>query len=403
MCPSRILVSEDRTGELMYIMSRQISFLRTKQAWRMILVVVLTMTLSGCNQFAQMLLQPYQNAASWIEWRQSGSSLAFDEWKHVIESGEYPSTSLDIPQGSLGEDSQGEQMVEDSFGLNLGDLKPVSFVNYGEFDAVVMPYTFTPLGASSQAPAVHTSTVSTANDGVGDWPNTSRYLSVPQGTYSWCIDWEEGDLDEDGEIDYFHYIQNDPTLLDENDSDELEFAEEVPISAPPSSGEVFEGRCQPVTVETACNGSGPQVNVQAIYALEQEGKVEIYAVPNTAEKNPPKGIDLSHGGNSTGWGKNIILWSEGDFSQAATSNPYTVFGVQIHGDQTIGWARVLLDGQEIWRGDASRYSIAEGRYGVYVEVNCVPVGTHVIRVEGLGIHGSGGGSSIPVSYFGFGK
>jgi hypothetical protein len=282
-------------------------------------------------------------------------------------------------------------------------LKPVSFVNYGEFDAVVMPYTYTPLGASSQAPPVHTSTVSSANDGVGDWPNSSRFLSVPMGTYSWCIDWEEGDLDEDGQIDYFHYIQNDPTLLDEEDSDELEFAEEVSVSAPPASGEILEGRCQPSLTESVCHNSNMQVNVQAIYALEQAGRVELYAVPNTAEKTPPEGIDLSHGGNSTGYGNNVILWSAGDFAQASTSNPFTTFGVQIHGDQTIGWARVLFDGQEIWRGDASRYSIAEGRHGVYVEVICVPEGSHLIRIEGLGINGSGGGSSIPVSYFGFGE
>ncbi len=296
-------------------------------------------------------------------------------------------------QGTVGFSSSGQS----------GMLKPVGFVNYGEFDAVVMPYTYIPLGETNQGPPAQISTVSSANDGVGDWPNTSRFLTLPMGTYSWCIDWEEGDLDEDGQIDYFHYIQNDPTTLDENDSDELEFAEEVDISAPPSSGEVFEGRCQVATVETVCIDSNPQVYVQAIYALEQEGKVEISAVPNTAEKNPPSGVDLSHGGNATGWGNNIILWSAGDFAQAATSEPYTVFGVQIHGDQAIGWARVLFDGKEIWRGDASRYMIADNRYGVYVEVACVPAGSHVIRVEGLGINGSGGGSSIPVSYFGFGE
>ncbi len=85
------------------------------------------------------------------------------------------------------------------------------------------------------------STVSVVNDGVGDWPNTSRFISVPMGAYSWCIDWEEGDVDDDGIIDYFHYIQDDPTILDENDSDDLESAEEVAISAPPSSGSIFEG------------------------------------------------------------------------------------------------------------------------------------------------------------------
>jgi len=97
----------------------------------------------------------------------------------------------------------------------------------------------------------------------------------------------------------------------------------------------------------------------------------------------------------------MILWQENDWVEVTTSDPYQAIGVQVHGDQTIGWARVLFDGDEIWRGDTSSHTIAEGRYGVYVEVRCFPAGSHTLRIEGLGIRGSGEGSSIPVSYFGF--
>ena len=89
-----------------------------------------------------------------------------------------------------------------------GKLKPVGFVNYGTIDAVVRPWTWMPLGSDVRATPVSASTVSSANDGIGDWPNTSRFLSVPMGSYTWCVDWEEGDIDDDGEIDYSHYFIN---------------------------------------------------------------------------------------------------------------------------------------------------------------------------------------------------
>ena len=300
------------------------------------------------------------------------------------------------------EPAPGGQDEVQSVGSGSGDLKPVGFVNYGEFDAVVMPYTYVQLGATTQSLPVQTSTVSSANDGVGDWPNTSRFLEVPVGTYSWCIDWEEGDLDEDGQIDYFHYIQNDPTVLDEKDSDELEFAEEVAISAPPSSGTIFEGRCEPAPLIIACTEYNSQVIVHTYLASVSNNPPEILAYTNVADQKPPPGLEIISGGNSTAWGLGMVLWTEGDFVQVTTNNPYSAMGGQIFGDHTIGWARVLFDGVEIWRGDASTYVIQEGaQFGVYVEVTCFPPGTHTLRIECLGIAGSGGGQSIPSGYFGF--
>jgi hypothetical protein len=307
-------------------------------------------------------------------------------------------------EASLAEDGssisgQGSGPSTDS-GL-YGLLKPVGFVNYGEIDATVRAYSFIPLGKTEAAIPPAPSTVSSANNGSGEWPNPSRYLSLPMGAYSWCIDWEEGDVDEDGKIDYFHYIQEGPTILDENDSDDLDLAEEVPISAPPLSGAVYEGKCKVNLVDSLCEEFNSAVNIYSLYAMEQDNPPEIKVSANAAEQAPPPGIDVSAGGVSTGYGMGMILWQDGDWVEVTTGDPYQGIGVQVHGDQTIGWARVLFDGQEIWRGDTSSHIIAEGRYGVYVEVRCFPPGSHTLRIEGLGQDGSGGGRSIPVSYFSF--
>ncbi len=341
--------------------------------------------------------------------------MVLEEVYPLIYGVRYPDPSEydDEFVGSDDEDYDGEASLSENNGANPdqsdrsstptseGPLKPIGFVNYGEFDATVRAHTFMPLGKTGFVTPPAPSTVSSANDGVGDWPNSSRFISVPMGAYSWCIDWEEGDIDDDGNIDYFHYIQDDPTILDENDSDDLESAEEVAISAPPSSGAIFEGKCKENLVDDSCVELNSEVNVYSLYAMEQGNPPQIKVAANAAEQAPPAGINVTFGGVSTGYGSGMILWQEGDWVEASTSDSYQALGVQVHGDQTIGWARVLFDGLEIWRGDASSYIIAEGRHGVYVEVRCFPPGTHSIRIEGLGAEGSGGGRSIPVSYFGF--
>lgn len=131
-----------------------------------------------------------------------------------------------------------------SEGSNDLPLKPVGFVNYGTINATVHPWTYVPLGGSQpQTPAPTASTVSSAQGMGGDWPNSSRFISVPLGTYTWCIEWEEEDQDGDGYFDYYHYFEERQTLLDENDSDDLELAEEVAIIAPPSAAPIYGGKC----------------------------------------------------------------------------------------------------------------------------------------------------------------
>jgi len=284
-----------------------------------------------------------------------------------------------------------------------GDLKPVGFVNYGEFNATVRAWTYLPLGETEARPPSAASTTSTANSGSGTWPNTSRFISVPMGTYSWCIDWEEGDLDEDGQMDYFHYIEEGPTLLDENDSDDLNFAEEVAISAPPSTAPVSKGKCPAAQLNNSCEGKSMETRIYSSpgWVNSSEYQPEIQAPANYFDYPSPEGITLTNGGGHQF--QQAIILAGGQYLEATTSNPYSAMGVQPHGESTIGWARVLFDGVEVWRGDTSSYWHDAEAYvhAVYIEVRCYPPGTHTLRIEALGIAGSGGGQTVPIAFFGF--
>lgn len=315
--------------------------------------------------------------------------------------------------GSVGVATGGDAYLEDETaegapaadsspaGGGEGDLKPVGFVNYGEFNATVRAWTYFPLGSTEAQPPSAASTVSSANSGSGTWPNTSRFISVPMGTYSWCIDWEEGDLDEDGQMDYFHYIEEGPTLLDENDSDDLNFAEEVAISAPPSTASVSKGKC-PVS-ENSCDGQGMETRIYSSpgWVMSTAYQPEVTAPANYFDYPSPEGISLTNGGGHQF--QQAIILVGGQYLEATTSNPYSAMGVQPHGESTIGWARVLFDGVEVWRGDTSSYWHDAEAYvhAVYIEVRCYPPGTHTLRIEALGIAGSGGGQTVPIAFFGF--
>ena len=391
------------------------SFRKFRRFFSMVVIFLVVLSTSSCV-FLDALIGTKGNFEAAEAWQRM-HDLEEDE-----EEEEAFSEDVSIP-GDPGGSGEEAYLAEESVpvgqdegqytGSGSGDLKPVGFVNYGEFNAVVMPYTYIPLGEPKQVPPAQTSTVSSANDGVGDWPNTSRYLLLPMGTYSWCIDWEEGDLDDDGKIDYFHYIQNDPTVLDEDDSDELDFAEEVSISAPPSTGAVYEGRCEPAPIQDSCAGQSQHVKVYTDpgWLPGTEFMPEVYAWANTAEFPPgEEGITVSSAGGY-GFQKAWIMYQAGEFMEATFSGPYTAAGVQPHGDYIIGWARVLFDGVEVWRGDTSAYyHDAEGyMHAVYIEVRCFPPGTHTLRIECLGeagsggAKGSGGKTDVPIAFFGFRK
>jgi hypothetical protein len=354
---------------------------RMKSSLALLGVMALVLAGSGCNPFLYNIEDPD---------------------KSILYEGDLPGDVF----SSLGEEQESAAVPASagSSEAGIGESKPVGFINYGEYDATVSPYSFIPLGTTASQSPSGASTVSTANTGTGEWPNTSRFLTLPLGTYSWCVDWEAGDLDEDGTVDYYHYIEQGPTVLDQSDSDELELAEQVAISAPPASGEIYPGRCAPAPLEDSCAVTGQETRVYTNpgWVTYSDDPPEVIAYANVGDFPPPDGVTITSSGGSPFQGA-VILYEAGGYVEATTSNPYSAIGVQPHGEKTIGWARVLFDGVEVWRGDTSAYWHDAENYlhAVYIEVRCFPPGIHTMRIEALGINGSGGGMTVPIGFFGF--
>jgi hypothetical protein len=133
------------------------------------------------------------------------------------------------------------------------------------------------------------------------------------------------------------------------------------------------------------------------YARKFAIQPDIYVDANKDEMSPPEGITLAHSDDSISYGLNRVLWGEGSFVEVTTSMSFNTMGVQIYGDHTIGWARVLFDGQEIWRGDTSEIWAYQGRNGGYIEVKDYESGSHTLRVESMGFDYH----PVTVAFFGF--
>jgi hypothetical protein len=147
-----------------------------------------------------------------------------------------------LPPGSAGvggsqassEDSAPTLILPTSAGSgnNTGPLKPVCFLNTGTNPSTVMAWTYIPL--NTEAPAMPSNASTVASPG----GNPSACLSLPLGTYTWCYHWELGDINDDGMIEYAHALNLQKVVLDESDSDDLDLAEKVSLSAPPGLGEL---------------------------------------------------------------------------------------------------------------------------------------------------------------------
>ena len=142
---------------------------------------------------------------------------------------------------------------EPTEGNNETFLKPIGFNNTG-FDAVtVVVESYTP--AEGYSPAV-----STASTVVTPGGNSSGYLNLPLGTYTFCYYWElDGDFNNDGNIDYHHKVSG-PATLNVNSSDSPESAIRVTLN-PDSNisnpngkcGENMTGSASNLTPEEAAN------------------------------------------------------------------------------------------------------------------------------------------------------
>jgi hypothetical protein len=111
---------------------------------------------------------------------------------------------------------------------------------------------------------------------------------------------------------------------------------------------------------------------------------DVFAYANSADSPSPEGIEVSYHSDSIGYGLNRILWWNGDWIEASTDRAFAAIGVQFLGSHQIGWARVLFDGVEVWRGNTSAIWSEHGRHGGYIEISGFSPGRHTIRAESLG-------------------
>lgn len=111
---------------------------------------------------------------------------------------------------------------------------------------------------------------------------------------------------------------------------------------------------------------------------------ELMAIANTKDREPPEGISIRYDGRTIPYGIHRVLWWNGNWIEAATDLPFNAIGVQFFGEAQIGWARVLFDGEEVWRGNTADLYVKLGRHGGYIEITGFEPGHHTIRAESLG-------------------
>jgi hypothetical protein len=108
------------------------------------------------------------------------------------------------------------------------------------------------------------------------------------------------------------------------------------------------------------------------------------AYANAEDVTPPAGTQIRFSPLSIGYGLNRVLWWEGNWIELSSELPVAALGVQFLGAPQIGWARILLDGQEVWRGNTAELGYTLGQYGGYVEISGFDPAAHTLRVESMG-------------------
>ena len=133
------------------------------------------------------------------------------------------------------------------------------------------------------------------------------------------------------------------------------------------------------------------------YAKNFDVQPDIYIDANPEQARLPGGIEIKQDYSSIPYGLNRVLWGENSGVEASTNFPFKAIGVQVFGDNTMGWARVIFDDQELWRGDTKEIWSDKGRFGAYFEVSGFEPGVHTLRIESIGADYR----PVTVAFFGF--
>ncbi|MGH2619222.1 MAG: hypothetical protein ACRDHG_01455 [Anaerolineales bacterium] len=111
---------------------------------------------------------------------------------------------------------------------------------------------------------------------------------------------------------------------------------------------------------------------------------DAFALANSENIGPPPGIQVSYDAESIAFGTTRVLWWGGDWIEATTEVDFSAMGVQFWGAPQSGWARILFDGVEVWRGLTSSLGSEQLQYGGYIEISGFQPERHTIRAESLG-------------------
>lgn len=158
----------------------------------------------------------------------------------------------------------------------------------------------------------------------------------------------------------------------------------------------------PIPSHTATTGRQLTVVLYDGFAAQTfSDKPDIVAYANIQEFPPPEGVTILDNCTETNcWRLTqfLALRGPGTFVEASVLFTGEV-GVQFWGDTNDGLCRVLVDGQEVWKGDTHGTDVnwPGGAYVKYLYVSGLLPGPHTIRVEFVGP------GDVTIRYFGFGS
>lgn len=142
--------------------------------------------------------------------------------------------------------------------------------------------------------------------------------------------------------------------------------------------------CAPARVEPAHGSPSVMVTIYSGDARQADSPPTWIAAANAENLAPPDGIEIARAPEAVDYGLNVILWEGGPWVEATATRPMEAIGVQFWGPSTMGVARLLFDGEEVWRGEVAPLGRYYQLFGGYLEISGFPPGEHTLRVEHLG-------------------
>lgn len=214
------------------------------------------------------------------------------------------------------------------------------------------------------------------------------YCKYETGEYQWKLEDETLKLE----------VVNDPCSFELRGKNLSKYSWDVCLQNESEKGEEPRGctdSLPPPVYEPLLN-DGLTVIVHGADMRLEEVTPDVILNATGTDLSLPKGVNISFSEDSMPYGVNRVLWKENDWMELSFGEPFTAAGVQFRGSYVIGWARVMFDGQEIWRGDTAEIWSELKVHGGYIDVMGFGSGEHIIRVERLDVDSR----PVMVAFFG---